>query len=591
MFSTFVNQEVEVVAKTKQRQPEKTGLRAVTYSRVSNQSQAEEDKTSLSEQDADMEALGGNLGLTIVNHYQDVGAGWSKNLPGFQRMLADAKLGLFDIIVCWKSDRLCRGMFSAAALMEVAEAHGIRLESVMDTIDMKYFALMVGFAKIELDNIRERTTMGKRGAAKQGRMPSGSVPYGYRIGDDDGPEIYEPEAEVVRRIFRQYVEERLGGNEITRRLNNENAPTSKPGSRWHQAFVTGLISKEVYKGVWRYGQNRWTSTEDGEVVHPQPEDSWIDVPFPPLVSPETWDRAQLIKKERIIQSARNTTEFYLLRRMVTCDECRRLFGCRSSKRKKVQSQGEVYMGDRETTIQYYLCYGMYNDGLKCREHSYIRADRLEEVVVTEVKRMFQNPDLILAGLKSMDSEDDDGLAKQLVRAGKDLKKVEAEDSRAVGLYVSGKITERELDHQRKLIKERRDTAQAKVEDYRAQASMKAEKKALAGNIVRWVEKIGGGIDNLPQEDLREVLRLVVDEIVIDRDNRVTITMGILTDGLISIDKEASHPNMTVYDCDSTVTPQPRGAAVISPHNPPHAQRKKFCAAFPKAGPPSPTLNR
>ena len=76
------------------------------------------------------------------------------------------------------------------------------------------------------------------------------------------------------------------------------------------------------------------------------------------------------------------------------------------------------MRDRETTIQYYLCYGMYNDGLKCREHSYVRADQLEEVVVTEVKGMLQNPDLILAGLKSMDSEDDGGLAKQLARAEK-----------------------------------------------------------------------------------------------------------------------------------------------------------------------------
>ena len=33
------------MAKTKQRQPEKTGRRAVTYARVSLQSQAEEDKT------------------------------------------------------------------------------------------------------------------------------------------------------------------------------------------------------------------------------------------------------------------------------------------------------------------------------------------------------------------------------------------------------------------------------------------------------------------------------------------------------------------------------------------------------------------
>ena len=225
MFSTFVNQEVEVVAKTKRRQPQENGLRVAIYSRVSLQSQAEEEKVSLSEQVGDMEAYCKDRGRTIVNHYQDVGAGWSKNLPGFQRMLADAKLGLFDIIVCWKSDRLCRGIYRAAPIMEVVEAHNIRLEAVKDTIDMKTFVLMAAIAKMELDNIRERTTMGKRGAAKQGRIPNGAVAYGYRIGDDGRPEIYEPEAEVVRRIFRQYVEERLGGNEVTRRLNNENAPT------------------------------------------------------------------------------------------------------------------------------------------------------------------------------------------------------------------------------------------------------------------------------------------------------------------------------------------------------------------------------
>ena len=154
--------------------------------------------------------------------------------------------------------------------------------------------------------------------------------------------------------------------------------------------------------------------------------------------------------------------------------------------------------------------------------------------------MLQNPELILAGLKSIDSEDDNGLEKQLARAEKDLKRAEAEDSIAVGLRVSGKITESELDHQRKCINERVEIAQALLDDYRAQASMKAEKKALAGNILRWADKIGEGVDNLSQEDLREVLRLIVEEIVIDRDNRVTITMGIPTNEIVSIENEASH---------------------------------------------------
>ena len=78
-------------------------------------------------------------------------------------MLADARRGRFDTIVCWKSDRLSRGMYPDAALMEVVEAHQIRLEAVMDAIDMKTFGLMAAIGKIELDNFRERSTMGKRG--------------------------------------------------------------------------------------------------------------------------------------------------------------------------------------------------------------------------------------------------------------------------------------------------------------------------------------------------------------------------------------------------------------------------------------------
>ena len=111
--------------------------RAAIYARVSDKSQAEEDRTSLSEQVADIERYCEERGMTIAARYQEVGRGWSKKRPEFQRMLADARRGSFDTIVCWKADRLSRGMYPAAALMEVVEAYGIEIESVMDAIDMK----------------------------------------------------------------------------------------------------------------------------------------------------------------------------------------------------------------------------------------------------------------------------------------------------------------------------------------------------------------------------------------------------------------------------------------------------------------------
>ena len=210
------------------------GKRAAIYARVSDKSQAEDDKTSLSEQIGDMEAHCEDKGMTVTARYQEVGRGWSKKRPEFQRMLADAKRGRFDTIVCWKSDRLSRGMYPASVLMEVIEAYRINLEAVMDAIDMKTFGLMAAIGKIELDNFRERASMGKRGTAKQGRIPVSNVPYGYRIGDDGRPVIVEEEAEVVRRVYRMCVNDGLGAYLIARQLNLDlfiKTPR-QPGVRW-----------------------------------------------------------------------------------------------------------------------------------------------------------------------------------------------------------------------------------------------------------------------------------------------------------------------------------------------------------------------
>ena len=515
------------------------GNRAAIYARVSDKSQDTEDKTSISEQINDMEAYCERRCLTITARYQEVGRGWSKKRPEFQRMLADAREGRFDTIVCWKSDRLSRGMYPAAALMEVVEAHQTRLESVMDSIDMKTFGLMAAIGKIELDNFRERASMGKRGKAKQGRMPNGSVPYGYRIGEDGKPLVYEPEAEVVRRIFRLYVQEGMVGLAIARQLARDNAPTWRPGSRWHNAYVCTLLGKEVYKGTWWYGKARWVATEGGDQVYRQPEDTWIGIPFPPLVDEQTWDRAQAIKKQRTSLSKRNTKIFYMLQHLLRCAECGLLFACRSKTRATTKYKDRKYIYNLETPQRHYHCYGMQRERLRCRERPYIRADRLEELVWSEVKKVIENPDLIVQGIETLDTQEDGGLAKRIAGAERELRRVQMEEDRAIGLYVSGKITEEQLDHQRRLILERLETARAKLDDYRAQESLAVEKHLLTANIVEWAGRVGDGLDNLSSEERRGVLQLIVDQIVIDRDNNVSITLGIPTEDLVSIEQEES----------------------------------------------------
>ena len=225
-------------------------------------------------------------------------------------MLADARQGRFDTIVCWKSDRLSRGMYPAAALMEVVEAHQIRLEAVMDAIDMKTFGLMAAIGKIELDNFRERSTLGKRGTAKQGRVPTGGLPYGYRIGDDGRPEVVEEQAEVVRRIFHMYVHEGMRAYSIAVQLTDEGIPTQTGKLMWLQSRVHHILGNATYAGTWVYGKYLHVATEDGMKVYDQPRDTWIEIPVPQVIDDKTWERAQKLKKQRSTKAKRNTKVLY-----------------------------------------------------------------------------------------------------------------------------------------------------------------------------------------------------------------------------------------------------------------------------------------
>ena len=521
------------MARTTDRKTE--SKRAAIYARVSDKSQDTEDKTSISEQISDMETYCERRGLIIVARYQEVGRGWSKKRAEFQRMLADARQGRFDTVVCWKSDRLSRGMYPAAALMEVVEAYQIELEAVMDAIDMKTFGLMAAIGKIELDNFRERASMGKRGSAKQGRIPVNNVPYGYRLGEDRRPQMEEAEVEVIRRVFHIYVREGLGAPAIARQLTAEGVPTPNAVGRWYDRTVTRILGTEAYRGTWWFGTVRHVSTEHGMRRYDRPEDEWVGVPFPPVVDEETWEQAQEAKKQRLTRSGRNTKLFYLLQHLVRCAECGFLMGCRANRRQTAKRDGKVYRHELDPPHRYYNCYGMLNEGVRCREHPYIRAERLEGVVWSEVKKVLENPDLIVAGIEAMNSQADGGaLAEEIARAERDLQRVQMEEDRAIRLYVSGKITEKQLDHQRRFITERLETLRKVLDDYRARESAQTERRELAERVVEWAERIGDGLDDLPQGKRREVLRLLLDGATIDRHNSINLTLAVPTEDVVSI---------------------------------------------------------
>ena len=110
-----------------------------------------------------------------------------------------------------------------------------------------------------------------------------------------------------------------------------------------------------------------------------------------------------------------------------------------------------------------------------------------------------------------------------------MRNIQMEEDRAIRLFVSGKITEAQLDLQRKFITERFESARAKLDDYRAQEASGAEKRRLMETILAWGRNIGQGIDELTDEERKEILQMVVEQVVIDRDNNVDITLAMPID--------------------------------------------------------------
>ena len=145
---------------------------AALYARVSSDAQAADDKVSLGEQLAALKDHCRDRGIEVADVFQDIAPGSTARRPAFQAMLEGARKGRFNTIIAWKADRLSRGIYPAAALLEVVESHGVTLDTVAEPFSMATFGLMAAIGKVELDSFRERARMGKRERRRRARLPS-----------------------------------------------------------------------------------------------------------------------------------------------------------------------------------------------------------------------------------------------------------------------------------------------------------------------------------------------------------------------------------------------------------------------------------
>lgn len=95
---------------------------------------------------------------------------------------------------------------------------------------------------------------GQLNAVQQGRYGTGPAPYGYRRGKEgEKPLVVDDrEAEVVRIIFREYLNTRSTGK-VVNYLHTKSIYTRK-GNKWSRQAIAIILSNRTYRGRVSYGE-------------------------------------------------------------------------------------------------------------------------------------------------------------------------------------------------------------------------------------------------------------------------------------------------------------------------------------------------
>jgi DNA invertase Pin-like site-specific DNA recombinase len=191
-------------------------VRCAIYTRVSTDQGLDQEFNSL---DAQYEASKAYIrsqahaGWTQVRtRYDDGGfSGGNTDRPALQQLLEDVRSRKLDVIVVYKVDRLTRSLADFAKLVELFDQHDVSFVSVTQqfntTTSMGRLTLnvLLSFAQFEREVTSERIRDKIAASKRKGLWVGGMVPLGYDSRDRQIA-VNEQEAEVVRTIFRRYLE-------------------------------------------------------------------------------------------------------------------------------------------------------------------------------------------------------------------------------------------------------------------------------------------------------------------------------------------------------------------------------------------------
>lgn len=347
--------------------------------------------------------------------YEDEGfSGGNTNRPQFQQLLKDAKSKKFDVLICYRLDRISRNVADFSTTLEMLQNNSIDFVSIKEQFDtttpmgraMIYISSV--FAQLERETIAERVRDNMLQLAKSGRWLGGQEPYGFtaeRITyvDEEYKERslmqlspLKEELDIVKLIFNKYLETH-SISQVVKHLNLTSIK-GKNGGDWATMQVRRILSNPLYVkssteveeylkglGINVYGDPNgngyltYNKTKNVNIERDITE--WIAATgkHKGTIESDLWLEAQKIlesNKDKKLPRLGTGDNTALLSGLLKCSVC--------GANMKIK-QGHKSMTEEGVRYDYYVCGAKDSSyGTKCKNGN-VRVDRLDKLVINEIK--------------------------------------------------------------------------------------------------------------------------------------------------------------------------------------------------------------
>ncbi len=452
----------------------------------------------------------------------------TKKRKAFNRMIASAKTGDFDLIITKEISRFARNTLDSIFYTRDLKKYGVGVIFMNDNINTLdgdaelRLAIMSSIAQEESRKTSERVKWGQKRRMEQGVVFGRSM-LGYDV-KDGKMYINEEGAKIVRLIFHKFAEEGKGSHVIARELQENNIKPMR-AKEWQNTVILRIIRNEKYCGDLVQKKTYTPDFLSHEKKYNHGEEDFVIMKdhHEPIISRELFDRAnRILDKKSLSQEGKSKySSRYPFSGKIKCGCC----GSSYVARYKTRTNGSRYQAwrcleavkngsphiDKAGNPAGCRGLGIRNEDAVCIMHLVIRSLKYNK------KKIADHLISIIKPVIALDTAGTDFGKLEL-----QMKTIEGKRKKLIDLYMSGDITKDEFTAARAECDHETARLQSVIGSTDKQKEQIVRQQELISKITEAVNRL---VDGVEYED--DFYKEILDKMVVNDKDHIDVYLKLL----------------------------------------------------------------